>query len=123
MSNAEEGLDREVAQGGEWKEEEEGDGQVNSAVGSLGATDHVLLEHQGEPSNPAKPMDTNCFLCSLRGVSLKTIYSCVQCQKGYRPTRGVIHWYTVAICISHVAKLYGFLRKTRKVSFFCNVTT
>ncbi len=57
-----------------------------NAVGSLGATDHVLLENQGRPSNPSKPMDINCFLYSLRGVSLKTKYACVQCQTGYHPT-------------------------------------
>lgn len=52
---------------------------------SLGAINdpHMLVENLPRKKNQSGPQDIDCFLCRKMGKELKTIYSCIQCKKGF----------------------------------------
>jgi hypothetical protein len=41
------------------------------------------VKNKGWKKNNNKPQDVPCYLCRLRGMQLKTIYGCPQCQVGF----------------------------------------
>jgi hypothetical protein len=55
---------------------------INEALGSI-AEQHMLVKNKGRKKNNNKPQDVPCYLCRLRGMQLKTIYGCPQCQVGF----------------------------------------
>jgi len=55
---------------------------INEALGSI-AEQHMLVKNKGWKKNNNKPQDVPCYLCRLRGMQLKTIYGCPQCQVGF----------------------------------------
>jgi hypothetical protein len=70
----------------------EGDTSANTSVEERASNnipnhcDHFLWPNLPRPGCPDKPMDIHCFLCLAYGLPKKTIYSCVQCRKGFHIT-------------------------------------
>jgi hypothetical protein len=66
-----------------------GQDQVNNGrltiASSLGVRNetHMLVENLPKKTGKKKSQDIDCFLCWEMGKEMKTIYSCIQCQKGF----------------------------------------
>ncbi len=55
---------------------------IEDAVGVIDGS-HMLIENLARKKDPSKPQDIEFFLCRQMGHKLKTIYSCLQCKKGF----------------------------------------
>jgi hypothetical protein len=55
---------------------------IASSLGVISES-HMLVENLPRNTNPNKPQDLDCFLCRRMGREVKTIYSCIQCRKGF----------------------------------------
>ena len=55
---------------------------IASSLGVINET-HMLVENLPRKTGNGKPQDIDCYLCRKMGKEMKTIYSCIQCQKGF----------------------------------------
>jgi len=55
---------------------------IASSLGVINET-HMLVENLPRKTGNGKPQDIDCYLCRKMGKEMKTIYSCIQCRKGF----------------------------------------
>jgi hypothetical protein len=55
---------------------------IESTLGVMNEA-HMLVENLPRKTNVNAPQDIDCFLCRRMGKEMKTIYSCIQCRKGF----------------------------------------
>jgi len=65
----------------------------------------MIVQNLPRASNPNRIQDIDCFLCRKLGKELKTIYSCLQCKKGFHVNCFTAFHYCGALSTSRRAVL------------------
>ncbi len=79
---------------------QDGARSIEAALGVIDGS-HMLIENLPRKKYPSKPQDIECFLCRQMGHELKTIYSCLQCQKGFHVNCFTAFHFRGALSTSH----------------------
>jgi len=77
---------------------------IDSTLGTMDGP-HMLVENLPRKSNNKRPQDIDCYLCRRMNRELKTIYSCIQCKKGFHVNCFTAFHYRGVLSTRHSALL------------------
>jgi hypothetical protein len=77
---------------------------IDSTLGTMDGP-HMLVENLPRRSNNKRPQDIDCYLCRRMNRELKTIYSCIQCKKGFHVNCFTAFHYRGVLSTRHSALL------------------
>ena len=88
---------------------------ITNTLGSIEEA-HMLVQNIPRAKKPSHIQDVDCFLCRKMGKELKTIYSCMQCGKGFHVNCFTAFHYRGALSSSRQARLNLLLDADTKPS-------